>query len=52
MYIIIFLFIVDGLVGDQAIIEIKCPYAAKDSESSIDDVNNKLVSCKLCFLIL
>ncbi|KAL4127392.1 hypothetical protein QTP88_011563 [Uroleucon formosanum] len=34
----------DGLVGDQAIVEIKCPYTAKDSENSIDAVNNKLLS--------
>lgn len=35
----------DGLVGDKAIVEIKCPFIAKDSENCIDAVNNKLVSC-------
>ncbi|XP_060848449.1 uncharacterized protein LOC132927890 [Rhopalosiphum padi] len=34
----------DGLVGDHAIVEIKCPYTAKDSENSVDAVNNKLLS--------
>jgi len=38
------LFVLDGLVGDHAIVEIKCPYTAKDSENSVDAVNNKLVS--------
>jgi len=35
---------IDGLVGDQAIVEIKCPYTAKDNENSVSAVNNKLVS--------
>jgi len=43
---------IDGLVGDQAIVEIKCPYTAKDSENSIDAVNNKLVSCVLTIILL
>lgn len=43
---------IDGLVGDQAIVEIKCPYTAKDSENSIDAVNNKLVSCVLTIICI
>jgi len=32
------------LIGKTAIIEIKCPYIAKDTSSAIDAINNKLVS--------
>ncbi|XP_016659933.1 rRNA 2'-O-methyltransferase fibrillarin-like [Acyrthosiphon pisum] len=35
---------VHGLVGENAIIEIKCPYNARNSESLIEAFNNKLVS--------
>lgn len=38
--IILFL---DGLIDTNAIIEIKCPYVAKDSISAIEAINNKLV---------
>lgn len=40
---IIYLF-VDGLVESNSIIEIKCPYTAKDTVDAVSAVNNKLVS--------
>ncbi|XP_060862406.1 uncharacterized protein LOC132939325 [Metopolophium dirhodum] len=33
----------DGLIGKTAIIEIKCPYIAKDTSSAIDAINKKLL---------
>lgn len=35
---------IDGLIGKTVIIEIKCPYIAKDTSSAIDAINKKLVS--------
>lgn len=37
---------IDGLIGNEAVVEIKCPYIAKDTSSAIEAVNNKLVSNK------
>jgi len=34
----------DGVVGDDAILEIKCPYIAKDTNDVTEAVNNKLVN--------
>jgi len=34
---------IDGLVDEDSILEIKCPYAARDTKSPIEAVNNKLV---------
>ncbi|XP_050053438.1 uncharacterized protein LOC126549075 [Aphis gossypii] len=33
----------DGMVGNDAILEIKCPYIAKDTNDVIEAVNNKLL---------
>lgn len=38
------MFHIDGLIGDMAIVEIKCPYVARDTLSAIEAVNSKLVS--------
>lgn len=35
---------IDGLIGNEAVVEIKCPYIAKDTSSVIEAINNKLVS--------
>lgn len=34
----------DGLVGKDCTLEIKCPYAAKNTTSAIEAVEQKLVS--------
>ncbi|KAE9530044.1 hypothetical protein AGLY_011506 [Aphis glycines] len=33
----------DGLIENEAVVEIKCPYVAKDTTSAIEAVNNKLL---------
>lgn len=33
----------DGLVGENAILEIKCPYAAKDTLNAVEVVEMKMV---------
>lgn len=33
----------DGLVGQDIILEIKCPYAAKDTTSALEAVERNLV---------
>jgi len=33
----------DGLIGKDALIEIKCPYSAQNTENAIDAINNKQV---------
>lgn len=33
----------DGLVGNNAVIEIKCPFAAQNTVSAVDAVEKKLV---------
>lgn len=48
---IIYLF-VDGLVESNSIIEIKCPYTAKDTVDAVSAVNNKLVSYTSLFFII
>eukprot|EP00102_Acyrthosiphon_pisum_P027938 XP_016665148.1 PREDICTED: uncharacterized protein LOC107885899 [Acyrthosiphon pisum] len=35
----------DGLIGDSSILEIKCPFSAKDTSNAVDAVNNKLLQC-------
>lgn len=35
---------IDGLIGNEAVVEIKCPYIAKDTSSAIEAINNKLVN--------
>ncbi|KAF0748505.1 YqaJ domain-containing protein [Aphis craccivora] len=38
----------DGIIGDTAIVEIKCPYAAKDTENEIEAVSTgKLKYCSI-----
>ncbi|CAI6376874.1 unnamed protein product [Macrosiphum euphorbiae] len=38
----------DGLIEDIAILEIKCPFSAKDTLNAIDAVKNKLLQyCKI-----
>ncbi|XP_025205740.1 uncharacterized protein LOC112602040 [Melanaphis sacchari] len=37
----------DGIIGDTAIIEVKCPYAAKDTENEFEAVSTG----KVCFLL-
>ncbi|XP_025194234.1 uncharacterized protein LOC112593869, partial [Melanaphis sacchari] len=32
----------DGLIGEDSVIEIKCPFSARNTTSAIDAVNNKL----------
>lgn len=34
----------DGLIENETVVEIKCPYIAKDTTSAIDTVDNSLVS--------
>ncbi|XP_060881742.1 uncharacterized protein LOC132953238 [Metopolophium dirhodum] len=33
----------DGLIENDAVVEIKCPYVAKDTTSAIEAVNNNLI---------
>ncbi|KAL4101121.1 hypothetical protein QTP88_021141 [Uroleucon formosanum] len=33
----------DGLIGEMAIIEVKCPYIAKDTSSAIEAINKKIL---------
>ncbi|KAL4107804.1 hypothetical protein QTP88_018094 [Uroleucon formosanum] len=42
----------DGLIGEHYLLEIKCPYSARDSNDAIEAVNSKLVSVKLCLIII
>lgn len=45
MYIILLYFkFSDGMVGNDAILKIKYPYIAKDTNDVSDAVNNKLVN--------
>ena len=37
------------MIGDNAILEIKCPYSAKDSENAVDAVNSKLVNYNILY---
>jgi len=37
---------IDGLIGEDSVIEIKCPFSARNITSAIDAVNNKLVRKK------
>lgn len=39
-----YFFFIDGLIENDAVVEIKCPYVAKDTTSAIEEVNNNLVS--------
>uniref|UniRef100_A0A2S2NER6 YqaJ viral recombinase domain-containing protein n=1 Tax=Schizaphis graminum TaxID=13262 RepID=A0A2S2NER6_SCHGA len=39
----------DGLVDEDSILEIKCPYAARDTKSPVEAVNNELL--KYCNVI-
>jgi len=36
--------LIDGLIENKAVVEIKCPYVAKDTTSAREAVNNNLVS--------
>jgi len=38
-----YLFIADGLVGENVILEIKCPFAAKDSLNAVEAIEMKMV---------
>lgn len=40
---IIYIFISGGLIGEDYLLEIKCPYSARDSNDVIESVNSKLV---------
>jgi len=37
---------IDGLIGEDSVIEMKCPLSARNTTSAIDAVNNKLVRKK------
>jgi len=39
-----YFFFIDGLIENDAVVEIKCPYVAKDTTSTIEAVNNNLLS--------
>jgi len=41
----------DGLIGEHSLLEIKCPYSARDTNDAIEAVNSKLVSVGLCLII-
>lgn len=41
-------YLIDGLVGEHFVLEIKCPYAAKDTISAIEAMEKKLV----CIILL
>lgn len=36
----------DGLIGEDSVIEIKCPFSARNTSNAIDAVNNNLVRKK------
>jgi len=38
-----YILLIDGLVGTDYVVEIKCPFTAKDSSSFIEAVMNKQV---------
>jgi len=37
---------IDGFIEEDSIIEIKCPFSARNTANAIDAVNNKLVRKK------
>lgn len=48
----IFLFIDKLVESDNSIIEIKCPYTARNTEDAVSAVNNKLVNFTNYFFLL
>lgn len=40
----IILYSADVLIGNDSVVEIKCPYVAKDSTNYIEAINNKKVN--------
>lgn len=44
MLILVNYIIIDGLIGNDCVVEIKCPFGAKDSSSFIEAFLNKKVS--------
>jgi len=45
--IIIFIFFIDGVIENKALVEIKCPYAAKNTSNIKEAIDNKQVSGNL-----
>lgn len=41
------LYVLDGLIGHDEIIEIKCPYSAKDYTNIFEAINDGKVSCSI-----